>query len=276
MVAGRHGRSRARQRPRATRRLVRLSRVRQCDRQAPVRIRALQLPAERRLQSDRPNPGGRAAFTGRTRLRQPAPLQPTDRPGDAAEMSGRTTRGEGPLKQIGADVPRSQVAAVTAATRSSPPWVRAWERTTYASEIRTAFQRCSDGVTRRNVKARLGRAPVAALLTTLLMSACALVYGGRYDYDAGWRVATVLEVALPQQIRGRARPDCRELLTTRDGVLFAFVRYNHEPYKLHRAIVPIPSEISLSVGERIYLNITDCREPLVRVGQRVDPNKGNQ
>lgn len=96
-------------------------------------------------------------------------------------------------------------------------------------------------------------------------SGCALVYEGRYDYDAGWRRATVLSVGFAGEIRQRAVPDCRGAVRDADKTKYAFVRYNHMPYTLHRAIVPVPEGWQLSVGEGVYINIRDCNEPMVQV-----------
>jgi|SRR5882672_6598000 len=106
---------------------------------------------------------------------------------------------------------------------------------------------------------------LALLALGFAFSGCALVYEGRYDYDAGWRRATVLSVGLARQIERSAAFDCRGSFGVTDETSFAFVRYNHMPYTLQRAIVPVPQDWQLSVGDGVYINIRDCNEPMVHV-----------
>lgn len=109
---------------------------------------------------------------------------------------------------------------------------------------------------------------LALVALPLVLAACALVYEGRYDYDAGWRKATVLAQGGASDINQKAAIDCRDPSPTADMRQFVYVRYNHVPYYFHRGIVAVPEGWQLSIGERLYVNILDCKEPIVRA--RID------
>jgi len=75
----------------------------------------------------------------------------------------------------------------------------------------------------------------------------------------------VLGIGQAGEISGRASVDCRGLADNRDEGTFAFVRYNHMPWTLHRAIVPVPEGLQPGVGDRVYVNIRNCKESIARV-----------
>ena len=97
------------------------------------------------------------------------------------------------------------------------------------------------------------------------MSACAPIYEARYDYRDGWRDVTVLNVARASEITGNAWVDCRGRFSGTDERQFAYVRYSFPQSGLHRAIVPIQEGLQLSPGDRVYINIRHCNQPIARV-----------
>jgi len=107
-----------------------------------------------------------------------------------------------------------------------------------------------------------------AFLCTLVAAttSCATVYEGRYDYDAGWRRTTVLEVGRAEELKSSATPDCRSAPGT-ESQHFALVRYSHVPYYFHRAIVAVPQGWQLPAGDSLYVNINDCSAAIARVGE---------
>lgn len=107
---------------------------------------------------------------------------------------------------------------------------------------------------------------LAALSAVALVSACAQVYEGRHDYEAGWRRATVLRVGLARQINEKAWPDCRSRASRGDSQQFAYVWFGDIRSRFDRAIVAIPPGGQLSEGEHVYVNIADCSMPMARVG----------
>lgn len=109
--------------------------------------------------------------------------------------------------------------------------------------------------------------PLLLLIVGVAASGCAPIYEARYDYRGGWRDVTVLQVAPARDITGNAWVDCRGVLGATDPRQFAYARYSFPQSGLHRAIVPIQEGLRLSPGDRIYINIRHCNQPIARVAE---------
>jgi hypothetical protein len=105
------------------------------------------------------------------------------------------------------------------------------------------------------------RLPAISML--LVLTGCALVYQGKYDWDEGWREGYVVKVetgAVPI-VRGGCvhRPPLQTLPPPR----YAQVKYQNEGRVIRNQNVPIPENANVQQGDRVYFNINDCSEGLV-------------
>lgn len=97
---------------------------------------------------------------------------------------------------------------------------------------------------------------VSTLLAVTVISGCAVLYEGKYDYDEGWRVATVLKVVAGPTEMLHVSLDCRKGSAIPSSYLY--VRYLRSFAPRH-AIVPIVESGDWHNGQQLYLNIRDCR-----------------
>lgn len=108
------------------------------------------------------------------------------------------------------------------------------------------------------------------LLTHLLLapflfviSGCQTIYEGKYDWDAGWRPGTVLEVGSVDQVMKEPFRDCRKdpRVSELKASTFAVVSY---PFlnRPRKAVVPVPSATRWTTGSPVYINVTDCTRPM--------------
>jgi hypothetical protein len=97
-----------------------------------------------------------------------------------------------------------------------------------------------------------------------LLSGCATLYEGKYDYRDGWWKARVVQVAPASQIQ---RPDffrCIRNATPeqRERQLFAVVSFRGYEKNVKRAVQVAPS-VHLEVGETVYVNLASCNGPVI-------------
>ena len=101
------------------------------------------------------------------------------------------------------------------------------------------------------------------LLTHLLLapilvviSGCETIYEGKYDWDAGWRPGTVLEIGSADSLIKEPFRDCRKdpRVAELKASTFAVVSYRflNRPRK---AVVPVPSATRWTTGSPVYINV---------------------
>ncbi len=93
--------------------------------------------------------------------------------------------------------------------------------------------------------------------------ACAPIYESRYPYDAGWRVATVTEVAPGDEFLVAAGLDCRLGLPAALvlGRTFARVTYSNAR-NMRSMIALVPEGDAPKAGMTAYVNPDDCGSPM--------------
>lgn len=101
---------------------------------------------------------------------------------------------------------------------------------------------------------------LSVLSISAMLVGCATVYDGKYDYDEGWRLATVVELGNDSTRFNDASLDCRTLKfeTRSRAEQYAYVRYMRS-FAPRMAIVPVPDHTKVGVKQRIFINLNDCR-----------------
>lgn len=104
--------------------------------------------------------------------------------------------------------------------------------------------------------------PRYLLLTPLLVAlgGCQTIYEGKYDWDAGWRPGTVLEVGSSDQVTKEPFRDCRKDLSAAEKGAFQFAVVSY-PFlnRPRKAVIPVTSALTWAVGSPVYINVSDCR-----------------
>ena len=103
--------------------------------------------------------------------------------------------------------------------------------------------------------------PKYLLLTPLIVAlgGCQTVYESKYDWDAGWRPGTVLEVGSAEQVTKEPFHDCRKELSDAEKSVFKFAVVSY-PYlsRPRKAVVPVPPASTWTAGNPVYINVRDC------------------
>lgn len=120
---------------------------------------------------------------------------------------------------------------------------------------------------------RMKPLPKYLLLTPFLvvLGGCQTIYEGKYDWDAGWRPGTVLEVGSADQVTKEPFRDCRPTLSSTElnTSKFAVVRYSHLS-RPRKAVVPVLLESTWSPNDPVYINIRSCKTALEPRASGVD------
>lgn len=103
----------------------------------------------------------------------------------------------------------------------------------------------------------------AALVCGSVASGCACEYSRQHAFEDGWRFAKVAKIGSDFTAPLRPTDDCRRATPEVGGGIprFAelwFIDHRH----LRRRIVALPADRALSVGDKVYVNLQDCRVPL--------------
>jgi len=117
-----------------------------------------------------------------------------------------------------------------------------------------------------------GRGVVITFMSALVVAGCTTLIAGRYDYNLGWREGRVTHVGRAESIGRAATFDCRERMYHQGSAArnFARVIYSNSRHVLS-AIVPIPNDVQLKVGDKVVVKKNSCDEPLVT---NLDSRKG--
>lgn len=96
------------------------------------------------------------------------------------------------------------------------------------------------------------------------LSGCTTVYEGKYDFSEGWREAKVVQIERASEIAKPQFSDCRA--TTSQSHLasdkFIVLSYKHLN-RPRKRVIPFGSNDGARVGDRVYMNVTDCNSPLI-------------
>ncbi len=105
---------------------------------------------------------------------------------------------------------------------------------------------------------------VACALVTICESGCASYMDSRYPWDKAWRLGKV-------ETLGDGGPDtvihtnCRELMGQNwpySRVAIVSCSYGSSPTLRHKRLVGVPPNISLALGDKVYVKVDDCATPL--------------
>lgn len=111
------------------------------------------------------------------------------------------------------------------------------------------------------------------LLRTFLAGASVLLAGGLLGcsttyrefkaFQAGWRIADVLQVGAASEIRRNGLTDCREAATAQELAArkFAVVSYRATG-RQHVHIVVLEEASDIEPGDRVYTNVLRCGAPV--------------
>jgi hypothetical protein len=105
-----------------------------------------------------------------------------------------------------------------------------------------------------------------ALLPLVLVSACAMTYDGKYDFDKGWRFGGIVKVGPGTSLPPIASGDCREGVPADEvaRTSYAEIRYQNEGRWIRHRIVPIPAGMAITQGTNVYFDVNDCGKALVK------------
>jgi hypothetical protein len=105
---------------------------------------------------------------------------------------------------------------------------------------------------------------LALLLASGGLAGCAsAVYEGRFAWEAGWRVGTVIAVGEGEKFVNRLDDDCKAAPTHATSGRFATIWYM-QVSRSRRWTVPIPQDSGISVDDLVYVNVFDCAAQLER------------
>lgn len=113
-------------------------------------------------------------------------------------------------------------------------------------------------------------------LALAVLGGCATVYDGKYNYEQGWRIGEVWKIGTGTARFPIAGVDCRATASQADlaGSRYAYIQFVFDPMggkyfyhgpKQRHAIVAIPEGINLQESERVYVNVRDCDQAIVRL-----------
>lgn len=105
----------------------------------------------------------------------------------------------------------------------------------------------------------------ATFLAALSLAACATVYDGKYQYAQGWREATVVSMLQGAAIENPRFWECTREVPEAQRAATNYVLLSFRGvYRPQRRVVPVPADLSLTVGERVYLNLAVCEQAIAK------------
>jgi hypothetical protein len=104
---------------------------------------------------------------------------------------------------------------------------------------------------------------VASLVFACVAGGCASEYSREHTYEDGWRLARVEKIGGDFEAPLRLVDDCRAVApsSVKRMPRYAELRFI-ERLHLRRRIVALPKDLTVSVGEKVYVNVQDCGIPL--------------
>lgn len=113
-----------------------------------------------------------------------------------------------------------------------------------------------------------GLSGVIALTVLVLLTGCATVYEGKYDWSKGWRIGVVTRVIPVDQLKPNEVPECRASPMTVEKMKqnATWVKVGYRMGRMRFAVsAPVTTEDQFKVGDPVYVNSLSCeREVLPR------------
>ena len=107
---------------------------------------------------------------------------------------------------------------------------------------------------------------IALLVALSCLTGCAVVYEGKYDWDQGWRVGRIIRLGQGGSGIEMLRDDCRNDTLPADvaRTVYAEVAYQNEGRWLRHRVVPVPENVHIREGDKVYMNLGTCIDALVK------------
>lgn len=107
------------------------------------------------------------------------------------------------------------------------------------------------------------RRTVGLSFLAVAMSGCAaLSWDERFPLEAGWRSGFVKEIGAGSHFHARLSAACRQALEPSGADRFATVHVTHMQ-RHYDYTAPIGQDSSLGRGDKVYVNVRDCRGPVI-------------
>ncbi len=103
-----------------------------------------------------------------------------------------------------------------------------------------------------------------ALLFTLTQQGCASLASERALFSEGWHPGRIVRVDAGAAMGPLIRSDCRKEMAPQIALQshFALVRYSVSTSRYGERIAPLTDTPSFHAGDRVYVNIRECRAPM--------------
>jgi hypothetical protein len=106
---------------------------------------------------------------------------------------------------------------------------------------------------------------------TILATGCATKADLTDTYAQGWRRAKIIAVDKDQLAVQSEKQDCRTAFAANavdTKFVLASYSYGGSPNLRAKRIVALPNDAAVNVGDWVFVNITDCKLPLRKLGLR--------
>jgi hypothetical protein len=109
---------------------------------------------------------------------------------------------------------------------------------------------------------------VISMAALALLTGCASVYEGKYDWSKGWRIGVVTRVVPIDQLKPNEVPECQASPMTVEKMKQnpTWVKVGYRMGRMRFAVfAPVTTENQFKVGDSVYVNSQSCeREVLPR------------
>lgn len=106
---------------------------------------------------------------------------------------------------------------------------------------------------------------------TTLATGCASTADLTDTFAQGWRRAKIITVDKDQLAVHSEKQDCRTAFvanTVDTKFVLASYSYGGSPNLRTKRIVSVSNEVAVNAGDWVFVNITDCKQPLRKLGLR--------
>lgn len=107
------------------------------------------------------------------------------------------------------------------------------------------------------------------MAVSVMASACATQTVPNDTFSQGWRRAQVLAVNTDQLAVQSDKQDCRKALVSNAvDTKFVLISYTYggSPNLKAKRIVSLPNDVEVKVGDRVFVNVRDCKLALSKFG----------
>jgi len=112
---------------------------------------------------------------------------------------------------------------------------------------------------------RLSIAGLGVALAGLVAGCATQVHEERLPWIDGWRKATVVAIGAGDDIARTLAENCSSALPLiTPNANYVTVSFRNGGHRLRRT-VPWTGTLAVGVGDRVYVNVSDCAKPLERV-----------